>query len=92
MKALLLYPQFPQSFWFYDRVMEISGLKAVIPPLGILTVAALLPQDALDSGAHYLILDEGELTIPKFVEAITQGNSTGIFRRPARLLKLHKSM
>jgi radical SAM superfamily enzyme YgiQ (UPF0313 family) len=42
MKALLLYPLFPQSFWSYDRVMEIAGLKAVIPPLGIITVAALL--------------------------------------------------
>ena len=44
MKALLLYPQFPQSFWSYDRFMEIAGLKAVLPPLGIITVAALLPQ------------------------------------------------
>src|SRR6476646_6818861 len=124
MKALLLYPRFPQSFWSYDRCMEMAGLKAVIPPLGIITVAALLPpeweirfcdrnvkaeteadwewcdivilsamlvqkpdfhsliqkavrlgkkvavggpyptsvpQDALDSGAHYLILDEGEM-------------------------------
>ncbi|CAD5970411.1 putative methyltransferase sll1242 [Planktothrix agardhii] len=45
MKVLLIYPQFPQSFWSYDRFMEIAGLKAVIPPLGIITVAALLPQD-----------------------------------------------
>ena len=45
MKALLLYPQFPQSFWSYDRLMEIAGLKAVIPPLGIITVAALLPKE-----------------------------------------------
>ena len=45
MKALLLHPQFPQSFWSYDRFMEIAGLKAVIPPLGIITVAALLPPE-----------------------------------------------
>ena len=45
MKALLLYPRFPQSFWSYDRFMEMAGLKAFIPPLGILTVAALLPED-----------------------------------------------
>jgi hypothetical protein len=45
MKALLLYPEFPQSFWSYDRFMEIAGLKATIPPLGIITVAALLPQN-----------------------------------------------
>ncbi|MBM0743443.1 DUF4070 domain-containing protein [Phormidium sp. CLA17] len=143
MKALLLYPKFPQSFWSYDRFMEIAGLKAVIPPLGIITVAALLPQDweirfrdrnvtceteadwawcdlviisamivhkpdfqalirkavrlgksvavggpyptsvpqdALDAGAHFLILDEGEMTVPKFLEALRQGETQGIFR------------
>ena len=143
MKALLLYPQFPQSFWSYDRFMEIAGLKAVLPPLGIITVAALLPQDweirfcdrnvnleteadwqwcdlvilsamlvqkpdfhaliqkavrlgkkvavggpyptsipqdALDSGADYLILDEGELTVPQFLEALKNGEEQGIFR------------
>ncbi len=127
MKALLLYPRFPQSFWSYDRFMEMAGLKAVIPPLGIITVASLLPnywelrfydrnvnpetdgdwqwcdmvilsamlvqkpdflaliqkavrlgkkvvvggpyptsvpQDALASGADYLVLDEGEITVP----------------------------
>ena len=143
MKALLLYPRFPQSFWSYDRCMEMAGLKAVIPPLGIITVAALLPQDweirfydrnvkveteadwewcdivilsamlvqkpdfhaliqkavqlgkkvavggpyptsvpqdALDSGAHYLILDEGEMTVPQFLAAIAQGESQGVFR------------
>ncbi len=45
MKTLLLYPQFPQSFWSYDRAMEMAGLKAAIPPLGIITVAALLRED-----------------------------------------------
>ncbi len=143
MKALLLYPQFPQSFWSYDRFMEIAGLKAVIPPLGIITVAALLPpdweirfrdrnvsfetdadwewcdlvilsamlvqkpdfqaliqkavrlgkqvavggpyptsvpQDALEAGAHFLILDEGEMTVPQFLVALRQGETQGVFR------------
>lgn len=143
MKALLLYPQFPQSFWSYDRFLEIAGLKASIPPLGIITVAALLPQDweirfcdrnvnletdadwqwcdivilsamlaqksdfhalirkavrlgkkvavggpyptsvpqaALDSGAHYLILDEGEITVPQFLDAVDRDREQGIFR------------
>jgi len=147
MKALLLYPQFPQSFWSYDRFMEIAGFKAVIPPLGIITVAALLPkeweirfcdrnvnpetdsdwqwcdlvilsamlvqmqdfhhlikkaiqlgkkvavggpyptslpQDALESGAHYLILDEGEITVPHFIAALNQGQEQGIFRSPEK--------
>ncbi|HEY9697426.1 MAG TPA: B12-binding domain-containing radical SAM protein [Trichocoleus sp.] len=143
MKALLLYPQFPQSFWSYDRFMEIAGLKAVIPPLGIITVAALLPQDweirfhdrnvacetaadwewcdivilsamlvqkpdfqalirkavqlgkpvavggpyptsvpqdALEAGANFLVLDEGEMTVPQFLAAIDRGETEGVFR------------
>ncbi|MEM6452248.1 MAG: radical SAM protein [Cyanobacteria bacterium P01_D01_bin.105] len=143
MKALLLSPEFPQSFWSYDRFMEIAGLKTVIPPLGILTVAALLPsnwkirffdrnvepesaqdwawcdivilssmlvqrpdfqfligkakrlgkkvavggpyptavpEDAQAFGADYLVLDEGEITVPMFLEAIAQQHPSGIFR------------
>lgn len=143
MKALLLYPRFPQTFWSYDRFMEMAGLKAFIPPLGIITVAALLPKDweirfhdrnvkeeseadwdwcdivilsamlaqkpdflaqiekavrlgkkvavggpyptsvpepALKAGADYLILDEGEITVPQFLEAIAKGEEQGIFR------------
>jgi radical SAM superfamily enzyme YgiQ (UPF0313 family) len=143
MKALLLYPRFPKTFWSYDRFMEMADLRAFIPPLGIITVAALLPQDweirfhdrnvkeeseadwewcdivilsamlaqkpdflaqiqkavrlgkkvavggpfptsvpeaALKAGAHYLILDEGEVTVPLFLEAIANGKEQGIFR------------
>ena len=143
MKALLLYPQFPQSFWSYDRFMEIAGLKAVIPPLGIITVAALLPpnweirfrdrnvaceteadwewcdlvilsamlvqktdflsliqkavrlgktvavggpyptsvpQEALEAGANFLVLDEGEMTVPQLLAALDQGETQGVFR------------
>jgi radical SAM superfamily enzyme YgiQ (UPF0313 family) len=126
MKALLLYPLFPQTFWSYDRFMAMAGLKAVLHLwddysgfsvtdnweirfcdrnvasetaedwewCDIVILSAMLaqkqdfhalihkavqlgkkvavggpyptsvPQDALDSGADYLILDEGELTIP----------------------------
>ncbi|MDR9401814.1 MAG: radical SAM protein [Halothece sp. Uz-M2-17] len=143
MKALLLYPLFPKTFWSYDQFMKIANLKAFIPPLGIITIASLLPQDweirfydrnvsletesdwkwcdivilsamivqkedfhhlihqgikrgkkvavggpyptsipeqALNSGAHYLILDEGEITIPQFLDAVTKGEEQGIFR------------
>lgn len=147
MKALLLYPRFPQSFWSYDRFMEIAGLKSVIPPLGIITIAALLPQeweirfcdrnvaceteadwewcdlvilsamlvqkpdflaliqkavrmgkkvavggpyptsvpqDALEARAHFLILDEGEMTIPQFLDALQRGETQGVFRSPEK--------
>lgn len=39
-----------------------------------------LPQHAKDSGAHYLILDEGEITIPIFLDAVREGAMSGVFR------------
>jgi hypothetical protein len=45
MNALLLYPHFPKTFWSFDRFLEMAGVKAFIPPLGILTVASLLPPE-----------------------------------------------
>ncbi len=143
MKALLLSPEFPQSFWSYDRFMELAGFKTVIPPLGILTVAALLPtnweirfydrnveseteadwtwcdivilsamlvqrpdfkyliekanrlgkkvavggpyptsvpEEAKAYGADYLVLDEGEITVPMFLAALAEQSSSGTFR------------
>ena len=143
MNALLLYPHFPKTFWSFDRFLEMAGVKAFIPPLGILTVASLLPphwhlrfhdrnvaeeteddwhwcdlvivsamlvqredfhhlirlavamgkkvavggpyptslpEHALQSGAHYLILDEGEITVPAFLAAFERGEPCGVFR------------
>ncbi|MBD2718670.1 B12-binding domain-containing radical SAM protein [Synechococcus sp. FACHB-909] len=143
MNALLLYPHFPKTFWSFDRFLEMAGVKAFIPPLGILTVASLLPPDwnlrfhdrnvaeepeadwhwcdlvivsammvqredfhhlirkavgmgkkvavggpyptslpehALQSGADYLILDEGEITVPAFLAALERGEPDGVFR------------
>jgi radical SAM superfamily enzyme YgiQ (UPF0313 family) len=145
MNVLLLYPRFPKSFWSFEKMIELMGRKALIPPLGLITVAAILPQEwnyklvdlnvrevteaewswselvicsamivqkpdllaqiqeakrrgkrvavggpyatalpneVSEVGADYLILDEGELTIPLFVEAVKQGQLSGKFRAP----------
>ncbi|WP_310484179.1 B12-binding domain-containing radical SAM protein [Chamaesiphon sp. VAR_48_metabat_403] len=145
MNVLLLYPRFPKSFWSFEKTIELMGRKALIPPLGLITVAAILPQEwnyklvdlnvrevteaewdwselvvcsamivqkpdllaqikeakrrgkkvavggpyptalpheVSEVGTDYLILDEGELTIPLFVEAIKQGQLSGTFRAP----------
>jgi len=42
--------------------------------------ATSVPEVALEAGAHYLILDEGECTIPLFLEALARGEERGIFR------------
>ena len=143
MRVLLIYPLFPKSFWSFDKTLELAGHKALLPPLGIITVAALLPQDwefrLIDrnvraetqadwdwadlvllsgmivqkddmlaairtakmqgklvavggpyatsvpeplqkAGADFLILDEGEITLPMFVEAVRRGETSGTFR------------
>jgi len=40
---LLLYPEFPDTFWSFKHALKFVGKKAAFPPLGLLTVAALLP-------------------------------------------------
>ena len=143
MKALLIWPVLPNSFWSYQEALDMAGLKSTNPPLGLITVAALLPSEwelrlidrnvrfeteedwnwcdivilsamiiqqrdfqslinkgvalgkkvavggpfptsvpefALKAGADYLILDEGECTVPMFLEALDRGEERGIFR------------
>jgi radical SAM superfamily enzyme YgiQ (UPF0313 family) len=143
MRTLLLYPRFPKTFWSYEKILELVDRKVLLPPLGLVTVAAILPQEwefklvdhnvreiaeaewewadvvilsamivqkqdllalsreakqrgkrvavggpyptsvpdeSLEAGADYLILDEGEITLPMFVEAIKAGELHGIFR------------
>ena len=143
MRVLLLYPRFPKTFWSFEKILELIDRKVLLPPLGLVTVAAILPQEwdfkLVDhnvrevteaewewadvvilsamivqkqdmlalireakqrgkkvavggpyptsipdepqaAGADYLILDEGELTLPMFVEAIERGDPNGIFR------------
>ncbi len=45
MKALLVDPKLPHSFWTFDQSLELLGKKAVNPSLSLMTVAALLPSD-----------------------------------------------
>ena len=142
MRTLLLYPLFPKSFFSFDKVLKLVDRKALIPPLGLITVGAILPQEwefklvdrnvqditeaewdwaemviisamivqkedflaqireakkrgkrvavggpyptslpdeAEAAGADYLILDEGEITLPMFVDAVSRGEPRGIF-------------
>ncbi len=143
MRVLLVYPIFPKTFWSYEKILALVDRKVLLPPLGLVTVAAILPQewefklvdrnirtvteeewqwadmvilsamivqkrDLLDQikeakqrgklvavggpyptsvphevqnvGADFLILDEGEITLPMFVEAVNKGEKSGIFR------------
>ncbi|HKM58941.1 MAG TPA: hypothetical protein VJX28_09340 [Chthoniobacterales bacterium] len=44
MKVLLLYPEFPDTFWSFKHALKFIHKKAALPPLGLLTVAAMLPE------------------------------------------------
>ncbi|MBZ9578505.1 B12-binding domain-containing radical SAM protein [Patescibacteria group bacterium] len=44
MKILLIWPKFPNTFWSFKYALPFIGKRAAFPPLGLLTVAALLPK------------------------------------------------
>jgi radical SAM superfamily enzyme YgiQ (UPF0313 family) len=142
MRTLFVYPEFPKTFWSYEKILELVNRKVLLPPLGMCTVAALLPQDwemklvdrnvrevteeewswaelviisgmivqkddmAVQIGkakqrglpvaiggpfasstpdapeldmADFKILDEGEITLPMFLEALERGDTEGRF-------------
>jgi radical SAM superfamily enzyme YgiQ (UPF0313 family) len=43
MKILLVYPICPDSFWSFKHALKFVSKKAAVPPLGLITVSALLP-------------------------------------------------
>ncbi len=46
MRVLLVWPKFESfSFWNFEKVCELIGVRYMTPPLGLLTVAALLPRE-----------------------------------------------
>ncbi len=45
MKALLVYPETPSSFWSFKDALKFVAKKVAEPPLGLITVAALLPKE-----------------------------------------------
>ncbi len=44
LKILLVYPQYPDTFWSFKHALKFIFKKATFPPLGLLTVAATLPE------------------------------------------------
>lgn len=45
LKILLVYPEMPDSFYAFKHLTALVGKKAAFPPLGLLTVAAMLPDN-----------------------------------------------
>ncbi len=64
MRVLLINPEFPGSFWSLLESCKLLGRKTLMPPLGLLTLAALLPGDwelrLVDLNAQQLRADDWE--------------------------------
>src|SRR3989304_171534 len=43
MNALLIYPEWPDTYWSFKHALPFEGKRSRYPPLGLLTVASLLP-------------------------------------------------
>lgn len=147
MKVLLVYPKTPPSFWSFQETCDLTREKTLLPPLGLITVAALLPraweyrlvdlntgkltlhdwswadlvilsgmlihkpgilalireakdlgkpiavggpyatslpQEIQEAGADFLIIGEGENTMPLFLQALQKGKKKGVFREKGK--------
>ena len=45
MKVLLINPEFPDTYWSFRHALPFEGKRCAFPPLGLLTVSALLPEN-----------------------------------------------
>lgn len=44
MNILMVYPEYPDTFWSFKHALKYIGRKAFFPPLGLLTIASMLPE------------------------------------------------
>lgn len=62
MNILMVYPMYPDTFWSFKHALKFVSKKASFPPLGLLTVASMLPKDwnkkLIDMNANQLTDDE----------------------------------
>jgi radical SAM superfamily enzyme YgiQ (UPF0313 family) len=62
MNILLVYPKYPDTFWSFKHALKFVSKKASFPPLGLLTVAAMLPKDwykkLIDMNTNQLMDDD----------------------------------
>jgi len=45
LNILLIYPRYPNTFWSFTYALKFVSKKASFPPLGLLTVASMLPKE-----------------------------------------------
>ena len=91
LKILLVYPQYPDTFWSFKHALKFIQKKALNTPLGILTVAAMLPTDwekkAVDMNTTRLNDKDIEWADYVFVSAmiVQQGSTREVVDRCKKL-------
>lgn len=59
MNILLVYPEYPDTFWSFKHALKFVSKKASFPTLGLLTVTSILPEEwnkkLIDMNADKLI-------------------------------------
>lgn len=75
MNALLIYPQFPDTFWSFQHALRFIRKRAFSPPLGLVTVAAMLPSEwgkrLVDTNVSTLTPDDLEWADYAFISGMT---------------------
>lgn len=75
MNVLLLYPEFPDTFWSFRHALRFIRKRAASPPLGLLTVAAMLPSNwrvrLVDLNVQALTQDDLAWADFAFISAMT---------------------
>ena len=93
MKILLVYPETPSTFWSFKDALKFISKKAAEPPLGLITVAAMLPGEwekkLIDLNvtrlndedilwADYVFLSGMNIQLKSFNQVIRRCNTLGI--------------
>ena len=75
MNILLVYPEFPDTFWSFKHALPFIRKRAAFPPLGVITVGALLPSQwkkrLVDLNVHKLTDDHLSWADYVFISAMT---------------------
>jgi len=93
MKILLVYPEYPDTFWSFKYALKFVSKKAAYPPLGLITVASLLPKEwetrLIDMNIEKLLMNDILWADYIFISAMsTQSRSaTQVIDRCKALLK-----
>ncbi|NMC62901.1 MAG: B12-binding domain-containing radical SAM protein [SAR324 cluster bacterium] len=91
--ALLVYPDFPPSYWSEKYALDFIGKKSAMPPLGLLTLASLFPKhynlklvdmnytsltDEMLSWSDYVFCSAMIVQRDSFKEVVARCNAMGV--------------